>query len=352
MKIYSCQQTSGWGDAIPKIWVLEYIKHHVPDAEIILCDNETECRISAAIKLDFASEILDKDPDQTFDYSLHTHHRHWASTISDRPLRFGKPLYFDLHGFKFKMVKENWYPSFRPTNKLIEEYRALGLPEVYDCWALSDDKTAMNRNNIEAKQWIQTNLKSELRDKNIPIVSTNEFVPASIDCTDLSGWLKIAVMIGARKLLCSQSGFTAIASMYRQRKNSWLVNYNPEIALLTGPPAVCYENCQVVISSEDWKNLYWTADNYADWHNYYPEWTHRDCSVNYFRYNSQYEGLNLRTFQKAPETYVPVPVSFIRENCLVPESTQFRLDDNKWETLIPSNRVWAWIGTHQIGQLI
>ncbi len=325
--------------------MLEYIKHYVPEAKIILCDNETEDRISNAIKLPFADEILESDPDdRIFDYSLNTHHRHWTSTIHGYPRKFGKPLYFDLHGFKLRMIAENWYPTLVASEKSIEAFNKLNLPKIYDCWAMSDDKSAMKRHGLGTFEWLSANFHKYY--DGTPTVTTNHNIPTEDrDVGHLPGWLKIMVMFMARKLYCSQSGFTCIASIYRKRKDSFLMNYDPDIALLTGPPPVCYSNCEAVINAHDWKNLYYAADNRTDWNDYYPKWTHRDCSENYFKYNSQYEGLNMKSFEQAPETYQPVSVSFIRENCLVPESTKFRLDKGEYKTLVPSNRVWAWAGS-------
>ena len=343
MKIFSKPLIRGaWGDSIGRLWMTEYIRNLFKDVgvDIIIDDNETNGKWSEHINIDWARIGNEIEVDEAT-YQLSTHHRHWWDIGSRLDLRLGKPLFFDLHGFVFKMVYENWYPTFNPKEQLEEAFKSLRLPEDgYIVVHLNDKSDSYNRVvDVDVNQFTWG-----LEEHSI--ISTGKYIGKGMDLNHLHPWLKLMVMIKAEQFYCSQSGFTSIASIYRKRKESYLVGYNYPNALHLGPPAISYGN--VEFRTDNYEKLkYWAGskvDESFQIEDYYPKYTHKDYvdnfPCNYYKNNSQYEGLHFNDWGdvKLPDGYRQM-FNFYVENCLVPIDTEFRIDNKEWLKLSPNNVV-------------
>ena len=345
MKIFSKPLIRGaWGDSIGRLWMTEYIRNLFKDVgvDIIIDDNETNGKWSEHINIDWARISNQIEVDEAT-YQLSTHHRHWWDIGSRLDLRLGQPLFFDLHGFVFKMVYENWYPTFNPKEQLEESFKNLNLTEGYIVFHLNDKSDSYNRVvDVDVDKY--THGLSE-----DSIISTGKYIGFGTDLSDLHPWLKLMVMIKAQEFYCSQSGFTSIASIYRKRKESYLIGYNYPNVLHLGPPAISYGN--VEFRTENYEKLYYWAnrgdctESFLLGTNYYPRYTHNEFvdtfPCDYYKNNSQYEGLQFDRWNdvKLPENGEFKKLDFNRENCLVPYDTEFRIDNKEWLKLIPNNVV-------------
>ena len=348
MKIFSPPFRGAWGDSIGRLWMTEYIRNLFKDVgiDIVLCDYETSGNWSEQINIDWARISNEIEVDEST-YQLSTHHRHWWDIGSRLDLSLGTPLFFDLHGFVFKMVYENWYPTFNPKEQLEEAFKNLNLTDNgYIVFHLNDKSDSYNRVvDVDVNKYTH-GLNED------SIISTGKYIGFGTDLSDLHPWLKLMVMIKAQEFYCSQSGFTSIASIYRKRRESYLIGYNYPNALHLGPPAISYGN--VEYRTDNYEKLYYWADNdrlngSIDWNNYHPEYTNKNFTDNfpcdYYKYNSQYEGLHFTDWNSISEMVLmsknshPKKLDFNRENCLVPIDTEFRIDNKEWLKLIPNNVV-------------
>ena len=245
MKILCPLKTLAWGDNIINLWVSEYIKQKLPTAEIEVNDVGRDwCSIdkkfidishSDYININWADSIVKNNSAFNCEYILATHHRHDLGY--DEFVNF-KKIYFDAHGIYLKFVKENWYPTFIPTNKVLDVFKSLNLPEEYN---VIHHAGFGSRNPFSVEHWL--NNYNKLFEGN-NIVSTGEYFENTIDCTHLSGWVKLYIMINAKNLYVSQSGFTSIASIYRKRKNTFLIGINRDVCHNMAPPIQSYGNVE------------------------------------------------------------------------------------------------------------
>jgi hypothetical protein len=346
-----------WGDQVIRLWIAEYIKQFLPNSYIILDDihlsrTNGPYHLINTIDLPFVDEIRELQGTRfsnlelsDFDGYISTHHRQWYE--SRRPIDLDRVLFFDISGFDVKIINENWFPTFNPNEKLLEQYNSLHLPKDYDVIHINDPHEPWPRDLEYSSIWYEKN-KNIFKDRQI--VCTGKYLDG-LNMTNQYPWLKILIMIKANNVYGSQSGFTQIVSIYRKRINTFVINYNYPASLFLQPPIVAYSNSSFF--SNNFKKLYWYADNCVTKQQYYNEMLPINPGIDYWKTNSQYEHLNLFSFDKiiVSNDYKPLKVSFTRENCLVPSDTLFSLDKHKSITLIPNNCV-IWGGWHGAGRLL
>lgn len=324
-------QPGAWGDFIGKLWVSEYIKFHKPDWEILFDDTLRNGKFSDNIKIPWVT-LTDKFEGE---HQILTHHRHhWVPPrMNDYPLfKDGKPIFFDLHGLNIKMIMENWFPTFIPTDKILKEFHDLNLPSKYSVLHL-------NKYDPRWKRTLPTYSISIPSDQYW--ITTNEPFSNLPNYKDLNPWTKLYILIKAQNIQCSHSGFTSIAACYRKRKNISLIGNNINHTLYMGPPAVSYSN--VTFETSNYKKLYYYSDKsnmFSDYFNYIKSRSHDWINT------SQYEdcgGFNDWDSIQVPEDYQYEKVSLTRENCLVPVDTLYTIDNHPPKTLTP-NRTIVWGG--------
>ena len=318
-----------WGDFVGKIWAAEYIKSVHPDYEILFDDDyPIGGRLSDSMKLPWAT-VTKK---LAGEYQISTHHRHWWASRLTNP-DYGKFIYFDAHGLIAKMIHEDWYPTFEPTDRLLEEFDKLNLPDIYDVVHI----------NATDPRWQRVNYDQELNlDLHENYISTNHNLGDERNLANIDPWLKMYVLIKARKLFCSHSGYPSMAAIWRKRKESYLVGYNYPRTIFQGPPALSYGNAH--FETDNYTKLYYYADKFVDWNHYMNFLTDSKRKEDWIN-TSQYEGLDFYDWDKinVPIDYKPQKVSLVRENCLLPQDTLFGVDKHPLRTIVP-NDVVVWGG--------
>jgi len=171
------------------------------------------------------------------DYLLCTHHN-----MSPIHYPSGSKIFFDTHGIYYRFIEEDWFPTFDPTQGIVQEFSKLRLPKRYTvihhswCCEKQRNRYATFPEFVKAYEWI---LKAE-----DVVISTGTPFPGCRNLQDLSAWTKQYVMLKADKVYGSHSGFTGMASMYRRRKNTFLIDYDSK-ANLKPPPIAAYSNVNV-----------------------------------------------------------------------------------------------------------
>ena len=263
MRIFCPYKCVAWGDCISNIWAAEYVSRHLPEAEIILDDSYSEGRFRTWNNMEWVSSFssIEASPEiiNQCDYVLCTHHRHFLAPY-DEPL---KKIYFDSHGIIPKFVLENWYPSFSPTKNIQKLYEGLNLPKQYI--AIHHSPCVFKTRNrytweefVDKYKWIWTQ-------NDLPVINTGTPIEGCVNLSKIQGILKIYVMIKAEKLYATQSGFTSIASMYRRRENSYLIDTDLTRVLEKAPPSVSFGNCKPM---GDLRRIYYYLEN-LDFSDYY-----------------------------------------------------------------------------------
>lgn len=267
MRILCPYKCVAWGDCICNIWAAEYVSKHVPDAEIFLEDTYSEGRFRTWNKLDWVTELVSEVTPEIIkqcDYVLCTHHRH-ALVEYNEPL---KRIFFDAHGIIPKFVMEGWYPTFQPTKNIAKLYDLLKLPQDYisvhysPCCFGTRNKYTWEE-FLDKYKWIWTQ-------KELPVVSTGTPIEGCINLSNIQGVLKLYVMQRSVKLYGTQSGFNSIASMYKNRENTFLIDTDLKRVLEKAPPSVAFGNCKPL---GDLKKVYYYLDK-RDFSNYY-----NDCRI-------------------------------------------------------------------------
>lgn len=323
----SKSQPGAWGDFIGKLWVSEYIKTHKPDWEILFDDVVNVGKISDNIKIPWAT-ITDNFIGT---HQILTHHRHWwvPPSMNDIPdFKHGKPIFFDLHGLNVKMIMENWFPTFIPTDKVLHEFESLNLPKKYNVIHL----------NIPDTRWKRIKYTKDVSISSDEYwITTNENIGNLPNFKNINPWTKLYVLIKAQKVQCCHSGFTSIAACYRRRKNIFLIGYWYPHTLYMGPPAVSYTN--VDFQTKNYEKLYYYADQSPIFSDYL---SYIDSRKNDWVNTCQYEdcgGFNQWEDISIPLNYEYEKVSLNRENCLVPIDTLYTIDDHKPSKLTPNTTI-------------
>lgn len=256
MNILIPPKTMCWGDLIASVWAIEYIKTHLESSNIIFHDRSKEGRIRDSIKLPWV-DIFEKN--LRYDYMLCTHHN--MSPVKYDPK--SRKIFFCAHGLYFRFIEEDWYPTLNPTSAILRDFEKLDLPEKYSvihhswCCEKKRNRRSDFGDFVDDHKWIT--------DENL--FSTGTPFPETIDLQHLSAWTKQLVLINAERVYVSHSGFTAMTSMYRKRKNTFLIDYN-ENANLCPPPIACYTN--VVIQDTHTRSILYALEN-SDSSDYYQE---------------------------------------------------------------------------------
>ncbi len=322
MKLWIPKLTGHWGDFLPSHWAAEYIKETLGDDVKIYADvSSPEGPLTEWLEFPW---LTDTEEISNPDMILATHHRHtWAVRYPIHvPL-----LYFDIHGMFLRMVHDNWYPSFLPTKNLEEAYKALNLPEVYDCLHLSGGANLCNglypnsfRLNEPVPDFIEKH--QELLSSDVPLYATDNLPsPDFLTIPNLPAMVKIYMLNKARKVITTPTGFTSIAGMYRRRDNVQLVNYRIPETINLGPVPVGYSN---ITFNMDPDPLAYAAENKTlpiDWKNYYTGY------VLTAPRGLLYETLQATNLPKPPAGYKQPKLSLTIENALVPLSTTFTFTD-------------------------
>lgn len=241
-----CPTVSGaWGDNIINVWASEYIKYKLPNCKIYYYDHAKDgnniIQTSDFIQMPWVTKFCKnndiKNCDDEIDTILYTHHRHSLVDYSLFQKDKHMKIFFDAHGIYLKFIKENWYPSFVPQRSLIESLSNIKLPENYN---VIHHGGFGGRNPYTAREWSEK-YKNIILD-NTPMISTGTHIDGTIDLSKLNGWQKLYVMINAKNLYVSQSGFTSVASIYRKRKDVYLLGINEDSCHNTAPPIQSYSN--------------------------------------------------------------------------------------------------------------
>ena len=261
-----------------------------------------------------------------FDKIITTHHRHCHKKSMYDGVPSDKMLFFDAHGLSFRCVVDGWYPTFNPTQRLMEAFARLQLiPGEYSVVHLNEPLNDCRRTR-SVSEFIAMNQRG-LHDlaRDVQLVSTSCNVPGSLDLSSLHGWLKMIVLINAKEVWASHSGFTSIASMYRRRKDVKLVNEYGNGILNMGPPPICYSNYDVQFEGLR-RELAWTVmqgwfpeshgDEYREW----SERSWKDWNSFAMFTGDQYD-------LEVPELFQEPRLHLDSENCLVPWEARFKMAD-------------------------
>jgi hypothetical protein len=307
MRFYIPHKCRCWGDNITMIWAAEYIKNAMPDAEIIgtfLCPESsyTDWIDLPWVTQDFSHHgiIL-----TTGDLTVLTHHWHHKAVAYYEPKPY---FYFDAHGIFVKYCIYDCWPTFIPNETTLKAFEELNLPENYNVihWTNCRIRVKMTLDEALKKYpWVITE----------NTVSTGLPITGCRDLSHLPGLLKQYVLIKAQKVYATHSGFTAIAAVYRKKKDTYLLAYDKDRMYGAGPPVVCYTNCEVKANLNAMhyalENGLIEVGNYFDYCK-----SHRDFSYDYpdtkgfpdFDYSPD----------PAPLDYKPKPLYFDMENNPVP----------------------------------
>jgi hypothetical protein len=321
MRIYCPYKTNCWGDWITTIWAAEYIKAHLPGAIICIDDAGVghKLRVVDSNISDWADEFINSaDPwdINKYDYILCTHHRHAIDVHYTEPYR---KIYFDCSGMILKFILENWYPSFCPTKALIKQFENLKLPKEYNvihysrcCWGFRNkDKFDVF---IKKHEWLWRNTNNT--------VCTGENIPNCINMSKMHGWLKIYIMLRAKNIYVRHSGFTHIASMWRKRENSYVIDADLD-SLEFGPPTAAYTNVKI---TGDLKPIYYYLENHP-FKDYYA-WSTTDGIVTSpgVKKRGLYADFKIIKDESPPD-YVTKKVYLDIENCPLPFDYEFKYED-------------------------
>jgi len=201
----------------------------------------------------WVDEFIDSTAPQgkDYDYMLCTHHRH---TIVKYPEPY-KKIYFDTNGINLKFILEDWYPSFCPTKTLLKQFEKLNLPDEYDVihyspCCLGERNKYSFEDFLKNYEWIWKDKKN--------VISTGKPMPGCVNLQKNAGIIKLYIMMKAKKIYTSLSGFTMIASMYRRRKESYLIDTHINY-LNFGPPGACYTNVKL---TGDLKPVFYYLENH------------------------------------------------------------------------------------------
>jgi hypothetical protein len=333
--------TPMWGDNITALWSAEFIRKHRPDADIVLDDSFCETgkrpvghNHSMWVKIPWASVRSHAmgSAGKSFDRIVSTHHRH--NLIINGGLAYAtvpthKLTYIDAHGIFFRMVTDNVYPTFLPTEMLLDRVSALKLPEQYVAIHVNDVLNDPTRRNLQpARSYFESNA-SMLRvlASNARIVTTGAPIDKSIvDSTHISnvpGWVKLAVLIGAQKNIVSMSGFTAISAAYRKRRDCTVVNHPVIPSFNMGPPNLCYSNYHIV-DSGSLDELFYSIDTDQVKNVKGAEYWNARCCVPHW---CSFETFDIEKFDvKIPSVWQRLPFYDHIENCPVPLDAKYKID--------------------------
>lgn len=322
MIIYSPYKCGCWGDNIAGIWAAEYVKDKIPESLIIVDDTScNEGRQSRYLDMSWA-DCIGGITAKAIHYTISTHHRHHVVKYDDSP-----KIFFDAHGLYLKFIYENWYPEFHPTYLTTKIFNNLKLPSEYNVLHLSKCAYGL-RDKDSLEEFVKSN--SWLIKKNT--ICTGYAIDGCLNLPSLPGWVKLYVMLRAENFYASQSGFTSIAAIYRQRKNSYLINYNPKGKKMA-PPIACYTNCEIKnLDKIPWM-YYWLETINLD----YEKYCKNDLSVS-LPIGMDIEDWPARFFadfnkvpEAPPENFHPKKVYFNIENCPVPKNLEMNYLDIQYE---------------------
>ena len=326
MRIYVPSVVKHWGDWITTLWACELLKHHMPEAIITLDDTCQGAKTRQWLKFSWTNQLarIDLASSQgTFDYVLATHHRHPFKRSLYPNMDGDRMLFFDAHGLVYRMHVDGWYPTFAPTTLLQQEFDALGLPEHYVAYHLNDISPHVDGRHADTlSQYLCDNHALLTRSANgLPSVSTSFHLPGTINLTNIHGWLKIYVLIRSHEFWGSYTGFTSIASIYRQRIRSHVVNEAGPGIFNLGPPIISYTDYDVA-SFGSLNALYYAIDadriKHAKGHEYL-----KRCEE-LWRLQCQFENFDVTDFVTPPDGWTRKHVYLDRENCAVPLDATFR----------------------------
>lgn len=330
-----------WGDNITSLWSAEFIKNHKPEAEIVLDDSFCESgkrpvghSHSTWVKIPWArtQSIQLSHAGKSFDRIVSTHHRHGLRSpgggLTYSSVSANKLTFIDAHGMFFRMAIDGVYPTFDPTDMLRARVATLNLPDQYVAIHVNDNVNDVTRRNMQsAGAYFQTNavMLRELS-RDYKIVTTGAPIDKSIvDSTHVSnvpGWVKLAVLIGAQKNIVSLSGFTAIAAAYRRRKDCIVVNHPVIPSFNMGPPNLCYSNYHI-IDKGSLNSLYDGIESGKIKNARGSEYWTRRCGTTHW---CSFETFDIESFDQEQKTWQPSTFYDDVENCPVPLDAKYRVD--------------------------
>lgn len=328
ISVYAPSVVKHWGDWIVTLWIAELLKKNNEEIQIEFDDLHVQSQTREWIKFPWANRIVRKPlklAQQQYDYVLATHHRHSFKRTLYPDLDGEKLLYFDAHGIVYKMVTENFYPTFVPSDRLEQEYNDLKLPERYDVVHLNDiDPIVDGRHDKPLAQYLKN---SSFIDENKLTVSTSFHVPGTLNMSHVPAWLKLYVMIKSDSFWCSYTGFTSIASIYRHRNKSFIVNEAGPGVFNLGPPIISYSNYEVS-NPGSINELYYAIDtdriHDARGHAYL-----KRCEE-IKRLWCQFETFDYVDFEKPNPNWARKHTYYDIENCAVPlDATYAKVDSKK-----------------------
>jgi len=333
MKVYVPSTVHAWGDMIVRIWASEYLKEY-SDAHIVFNPQHDitgdlckwmefpwvdEFKYPRGVVTHSPPGIVETLDHVDSDFVLATHHRHcWRSNLYKTKIPL---IYFDAHGFTFKCITTGWYPSFHPSSRLEDMFSGLNLPDEYDVIHINGKD---NRNRLPLHDFVNSDQYNQINDCEY-LYSTGDHTPGAVDFSSIPPWLKILVMIRARHLWVSHTGFTSIPAIYRQRDRTTLINESYPGSLNLGPPAISYGNYSV--STDSIRALYHAIENDAVADAKGPEYFRRCRSKKNLW--CQFETFELVDLLEPPDDYEIKDLYTEMENCLVPFDTEYQKEGER-----------------------
>jgi hypothetical protein len=346
MHYYVPMITRNWGDRVTALWAAELLHNTCPEATISIDGTFAEDKRSPAfhinewfsmpwISQDVSISVANACASQEFDGVVATHHRHYSINNRVEPKTRAsyvdvdgeKLLFFDAHGLTYRMIRDDWYPTLIPTDKLLQAFEDLHLPQNYVVLHINDEMRD-KRNVAPARHFFKTHL-GEIKSisSNCPLVTTaahlDSDIAPSIDLARLPGVVKLYVIVRALHVITSFTGFTSIASTYRKRQRCMLVNNHEIPSFNMGPPNIAYSNCGIA-DPGSWQKLYYAVEN-GIIKNVQGDAYLRRCEQ---RQWCQFETFDFNDFDNIvlPPDYRPRTFYEHIDNCLVPLDAQYKLD--------------------------
>lgn len=218
--------------------------------DIIINDKYSEGNYDKYIQLKYAKIVHKNISISCNDYYISTHHRHDVEKRGKVKFN-GTPIFFDNEGFIYTMIYFGFYPTFSPTKLLQDEFDNLNLPTSYDVVHFKID----HRNKFRTKNEFYKKY-TKIFNNGIPIITTDEAFDGTIDVKNVHGMLKLYILIKSRNVYTYQTGFTAMASLYRKRQNTFLIDTDMVCQKHMCPPIIAYSNVNFTSASVFCVNYY------------------------------------------------------------------------------------------------
>ena len=316
-----------WGDWITALWAGELYSTLNKNHEIIMDptyqespNNRKDIREYVKLpwvhKFECLSDV--KTATSKYDNVIATHHRHCHKRSMYAGSDGNKLRYFDAHGLNYRFIQDQWFPTFHPSDRLLEEYAALKLPDDYAVIHLNDKHpTKELRNKLPFNELITGEPFNLIKDNPHYeyVISTGVHIDNTVNLSNLSGWLKLYIMIKASICWSSHSGFTSIAAVYANDRPNFLVNANIPGCYNMGPPPIAYSNHKITKGSRNYLYEVATSNEKYQGENY-----RLFCEKEWKNWNS-FSTLGIAEFEKTD--YEVKSYYKNVDNCLVPLDAKF-----------------------------